>query len=87
MKLFVAAEESSADTPVRYFDDVNLVIFCAERIEDWGDIATMFNNLKIAALYFNLSIDITDNWEVREIGETTLFNGPTIIEYTVADSG
>lgn len=87
MKLFVAVEKNSAGTPVRYSDDVNLVIFCAERIEDWGDIATMFNNLKIAALYFNLSIDITDNWEVREIGETTLFTVPTIIEYTVADSG
>lgn len=87
MKLFIAVEHNKQGTGrVQWSDDVNLVVFCAESLSHWPDITELFNSLKIPNRYYALSIDIKDNWVIREIGETTLFTVPTIIEHAVADS-
>lgn len=87
MKLFIAVEYNKFDTDrVRWSDDVSLVVFCAEARSDWPAIATLFNDKKLPGQNYPLSIDIKDNWAVNEIGETTLYTVPTIIEHAVADS-
>lgn len=86
MKVFIAVEHNLHGERMRWSDDVNLVVFCAKSMNEWPAIAELFNAMKLPAMHYNLSIDIKDNWIIREIGETTLFTIPTIIEHAVADS-
>ncbi|ARV76635.1 hypothetical protein PHABIO_4 [Pseudomonas phage Phabio] len=86
MKLFVAVEHGKDGERVQWSEDVNLIVFCAESIEDWPKVAELFNSLKLPARHHHLMVYTDSDWRIREIGETTLFTVPTIIEHAVADA-
>lgn len=86
MKVFIAVEHNKNGQRSQWTDDVNMIVYCAESLEDWPKVAGFFNSLKLPARHHSLNVDISEQWVIREIGETQLFNEMTIIEYAVADS-